>query len=209
MKPEIVSQLQGNTDSEHIAGLYFSYLGDTEVAHPIEDMRKALLGAIKTVLEVQKAVLKPEQFKDAASSLNLCTCMPLDCSHPTKLYSICLQPTGRRCLPSASGTIPLSSHLRSTRQPPPASRLTASILARASTRTKTPRQTIVRRKLMANISSLRPSPRVSPLFNSLEKAEYKTTSAYQKSAWTLMNKNELLMVDENINVKTEVVDISA
>ena len=76
MKPEVVSQLQGSTDSEHMAGLYISNLGDTEVAHSIEDMRNALLATIKTVLEVQKAVLKPEQLQNnaGASSLNLCTC---------------------------------------------------------------------------------------------------------------------------------------
>ena len=77
MKPEVVSQLQGSTDSEHMAGLYISNLGDTEVAHSIEDMRNALLATIKTVLEVQKAVLKPEQLQNngGASSLNLCACM--------------------------------------------------------------------------------------------------------------------------------------
>ncbi|KZV62591.1 N-terminal nucleophile aminohydrolase [Peniophora sp. CONT] len=176
MKPEIVSQLQGNTDSEHLAGLYFTYLGDTGVAHSIEDMRKALLGAIKTVLEVQNAVLTPEQLKDngGASSLNLCT------SDGQKMLAIRFR-----------------NH--PTQQPPS---LYTSTTAGIALNRKYPGSSLdTDEDVQADDRSAKTHGKHVIV------ASEPTT--FQQSAWTLMAKNELLMVDEHINVKTEIVNISA
>ncbi|KAI0031736.1 N-terminal nucleophile aminohydrolase [Vararia minispora EC-137] len=73
ISPSILAQLQGNTDSEHLAAVYMTHLGDAQAAHSLEEMKAALLHTIRDMMEVQKAVLSPDQLTKAASSLNLCT----------------------------------------------------------------------------------------------------------------------------------------
>jgi len=67
--------VQGGTDSEHIAALYMTYLtsgGDKESfekEYPVEEMERAMHGAVATVIELQKQILGGSA---APNSLNLC-----------------------------------------------------------------------------------------------------------------------------------------
>ncbi|EJU01085.1 N-terminal nucleophile aminohydrolase [Dacryopinax primogenitus] len=71
MSPKAHAAVQGSTDSEHVAALYMTYLGeDWERKYPLQEMKRALDRAIGTVLLLQKQ-LGPE--KAQANSLNLCT----------------------------------------------------------------------------------------------------------------------------------------
>ncbi|EJD54672.1 N-terminal nucleophile aminohydrolase [Auricularia subglabra TFB-10046 SS5] len=65
--------IQGSTDSEHIAALYFTYLApgdDWERTYPVVEMKRALDRTIATIIELQKQLPGPPVD---ANSLNLCT----------------------------------------------------------------------------------------------------------------------------------------
>ncbi|KAF9002999.1 nucleophile aminohydrolase [Cyathus striatus] len=62
------SMILGNTDTEHLAALYFTYLGDINKTYTAQEMRSAMAKAILKVQEVQRNVLG----KERANSLNLC-----------------------------------------------------------------------------------------------------------------------------------------
>ncbi|CAE6539525.1 unnamed protein product [Rhizoctonia solani] len=67
------ANVKGSTDSEHIAALYFTHLGDDWMAqYPLTKMKSALERAIADIIELQKK-LPAATAPFAASSLNLCT----------------------------------------------------------------------------------------------------------------------------------------
>ncbi|KAG8752993.1 hypothetical protein FRC12_011712 [Ceratobasidium sp. 428] len=73
MSPKAYGNIHGSTDSEHLAALYFTYLGeDWEAEYSLEDMKRALEHAISDVLALQRK-LPDAANPPAASSLNLCT----------------------------------------------------------------------------------------------------------------------------------------
>ncbi|KAF8598180.1 N-terminal nucleophile aminohydrolase [Ceratobasidium sp. AG-I] len=73
MTAKAYGNIAGSTDSEHLAALYFSYLGeDWSVVYSLQDMKHALERAIKCVIKLQGA-LPGATVPVAASSLNLCT----------------------------------------------------------------------------------------------------------------------------------------
>jgi len=73
MSPKAHAAVQGSTDSEHVAGLYMTYLGeDWEKKYPLAEMKRALDKAIGTVLRLQRKLLPKEKAAEA-NSLNLCT----------------------------------------------------------------------------------------------------------------------------------------
>ncbi|KII83803.1 hypothetical protein PLICRDRAFT_180146 [Plicaturopsis crispa FD-325 SS-3] len=65
--------IKGNSDTEHVAALYFTHLGDTNKTYTVEEMRDALASAIKDVADAQAEILSPEELQKSANSLNLCT----------------------------------------------------------------------------------------------------------------------------------------
>lgn len=73
MSDKAHGNVYGSTDSEHLAALYFTHLGDDwDAEYSLQDMKRALERAIKDVIELQEAL--PGATKPvAASSLNLCT----------------------------------------------------------------------------------------------------------------------------------------
>jgi predicted glutamine amidotransferase len=46
--------VKGTTDTEHVAALYFSFLGDFNVPHTLEEMRIAMEKAIHCIVDIQK-----------------------------------------------------------------------------------------------------------------------------------------------------------
>ena len=65
--------IYGSTDSEHIAALYFTHLGeDWDAEYSLQDMKRALERAVKDVIELQKALSDATQPL-TPSNLNLCT----------------------------------------------------------------------------------------------------------------------------------------
>jgi len=73
MSPKAHAAVMGSTDSEAVAGLYMTYLGeDWEKEYPIKEMKHALDRAIGTVLRLQRKLLPKEKAAEA-NSLNLCT----------------------------------------------------------------------------------------------------------------------------------------
>jgi glutamine amidotransferase len=73
ISPENVAWIKGNTDTEHVAALYFTHLGDTSITYPVGKMRDALAAAIRDIQEAQKVILSPADLANSANSLNLCT----------------------------------------------------------------------------------------------------------------------------------------
>lgn len=72
MTAKAYGNIGGSTDSEHLAALYFSYLGeDWGVEYSLQDMKLALESAIKCVIKLQAAL--PGATTVTPSSLNLCT----------------------------------------------------------------------------------------------------------------------------------------
>jgi len=70
MSVKVYESVLGSTDSEHLAGLYMTFLApndDWEVSYPLASMRAAMEKAIQTVVDIQKAAGVTD-----ASSLNLC-----------------------------------------------------------------------------------------------------------------------------------------
>lgn len=67
-KREYAAMISGNTDSEHFAALYFTYLGDINEVYGARRMRNALAKAIKTVQDIQVQVLG----KEVANEMNFC-----------------------------------------------------------------------------------------------------------------------------------------
>jgi glutamine amidotransferase len=65
--------IYGSTDSEHVAALYFTHLGDDwNAERSVDEMKVALERAIADVVELQRK-LPDATVPLAASSLNLCT----------------------------------------------------------------------------------------------------------------------------------------
>ena len=62
------AMIYGNTDSEHLAALYFTYLGDIDRQYSVEDMRDAMKKAVEFVRDTQIRVLG----KEVSNSMNLC-----------------------------------------------------------------------------------------------------------------------------------------
>lgn len=79
MSDKAAANVLGSTDSEHLAGLYFTYLGDDwERTYDLQEMKRALEKAISTVIRFQKEELSHKDGTNATvlvepSSLNLCT----------------------------------------------------------------------------------------------------------------------------------------
>ncbi|KZV87014.1 N-terminal nucleophile aminohydrolase [Exidia glandulosa HHB12029] len=72
MTPAAFENIQGSTDSEHVAALYFTYLApddNWERTYSVQEMKRALDKTISTVLQLQKKL--PGEVE--ANSLNLCT----------------------------------------------------------------------------------------------------------------------------------------
>lgn len=103
MSAKATQNVHGSTDSEHLAGLYMSFLGDDwERTYTLEEMREALEKAVQTVIHYQKEELDPKEKGSAKAeepnSLNLCTTdgvqllafrfrdSPLDVEQPPSLY---------------------------------------------------------------------------------------------------------------------------
>ena len=63
------AMIYGNTDSEHLAALYFTYLGDIDRQYPVETMRDAMKKAVEFVRDTQIRLLG----KEVSNSMNLCT----------------------------------------------------------------------------------------------------------------------------------------
>ncbi|KAF9267931.1 N-terminal nucleophile aminohydrolase [Marasmius fiardii PR-910] len=73
MSQKAFGNIHGSTDSEHLAALYMSYLGDAwDTVYSLEEMKLALEKAIGDVLDLQSK-LPGATTPIAASSLNLCT----------------------------------------------------------------------------------------------------------------------------------------
>ncbi|ESK93995.1 hypothetical protein Moror_12889 [Moniliophthora roreri MCA 2997] len=73
LSPKAYENIHGTTDTEHLAALYFTHLGDDwNAVYHLEDMKKALERAIADVFELQLR-LPGVTTPLAASSLNLCT----------------------------------------------------------------------------------------------------------------------------------------
>lgn len=62
------AMIYGNTDSEHFAALYYTYLGDIDAQYPVETMRDAMKKAVEFVRDTQIRVLG----KEVSNSMNLC-----------------------------------------------------------------------------------------------------------------------------------------
>jgi len=62
------AMIYGNTDSEHLAALYFTYLGDIDRQYPVGHMRDAMKKAVEFVRDAQIRVLGKEVY----NSMNLC-----------------------------------------------------------------------------------------------------------------------------------------
>jgi glutamine amidotransferase len=82
MSAKAAHNVHGSTDSEHLAGLYFTYLGeDWEQTYPLAEMKAALEKAIQTLIDFQKEEVNPnaspaphERSEDEGpNALNLCT----------------------------------------------------------------------------------------------------------------------------------------
>ena len=58
----------GNTDTEHLAALYFTYLGDIQKQYPAREMRNALAKAIMEVQNIQIRVLG----QNTPNNMNIC-----------------------------------------------------------------------------------------------------------------------------------------
>lgn len=67
-KREYAAMISGNTDSEHFAALYFTYLGDINEVYSARRMRDALAKAIRKVQNIQVEVLGQE----VANEMNFC-----------------------------------------------------------------------------------------------------------------------------------------
>ncbi|KAG8688736.1 hypothetical protein FRC08_011280 [Ceratobasidium sp. 394] len=73
MSAKAYGNIRGSTDSEHLAAMYHTHLGeDWEAEYSLEDMKRALERAIGDVLALQRQ-LPDATVPLAASSLNLCT----------------------------------------------------------------------------------------------------------------------------------------
>jgi len=74
MSPKAMTNIHGSTDSEHIAGLYMTYLGeDWNKQYPVAEMKAALDKAISTIIQLQTEINPPPSDGLQPSSLNLCT----------------------------------------------------------------------------------------------------------------------------------------
>ena len=62
------AMVYGNTDSEHLAALYFTYLGDIDRQYSANAMRDAMKKAVEFVRDAQIRVLG----KEVSNSMNLC-----------------------------------------------------------------------------------------------------------------------------------------
>jgi len=62
------AMIHGNTDSEHLAALYFTYLGDVDRQYPVEHMKDSMKKAVEFVRDTQIRMLG----KEVANSMNLC-----------------------------------------------------------------------------------------------------------------------------------------
>ncbi|KAI9834524.1 MAG: hypothetical protein M1819_002900 [Sarea resinae] len=77
MDEDVFANIKGSTDSEHLAGLYMTYLTDGkgkaawEEIYPTSKMQSALNKAVSTVIELQQKKLGPDGI--FASDLNLAT----------------------------------------------------------------------------------------------------------------------------------------
>jgi glutamine amidotransferase len=67
--------MKGTTDSEHMAALYMTHLGDDseEKTYTVNEMRDALAKTIADVQKIQSQVLSKEVLPNSANSLNLVT----------------------------------------------------------------------------------------------------------------------------------------
>lgn len=67
--------MKGTTDSEHLAALYMTYLGDgaDEKAFTTQEMKLALEKTIRTVQDIQQKVLPKDELEKGANDLNLVT----------------------------------------------------------------------------------------------------------------------------------------
>ncbi|KAK7050829.1 hypothetical protein VNI00_004940 [Paramarasmius palmivorus] len=73
LSPKAYQNIHGTTDTEHLAALYFTHLGDDwDAQYSLEDMKKALELAIVDVLLLQSQ-LPDATTPLAPSSLNICT----------------------------------------------------------------------------------------------------------------------------------------
>ncbi|KDQ54628.1 hypothetical protein JAAARDRAFT_160703 [Jaapia argillacea MUCL 33604] len=79
LSEEAMERVKGTTDSEHLAGLFFTMMeeqngGGASVwddEHPLENVKKALESAIAKIIEIQKRVLSQKGIPFEASSLNV------------------------------------------------------------------------------------------------------------------------------------------
>ncbi|CCO28285.1 hypothetical protein BN14_02280 [Rhizoctonia solani AG-1 IB] len=73
LSPKAYANVKGSTDSEHIAALYMTHLGDDwKAQYKLEDMKRALESAIADIIALQKKLPNATTPLEA-SSLNLCT----------------------------------------------------------------------------------------------------------------------------------------
>jgi glutamine amidotransferase len=70
---EYFAAMKGTTDSEHLAALYMTNLGEgaEEKEFTVQEMRDAMANTIRTLQDTQKKVLSKDQLEKAANSLNL------------------------------------------------------------------------------------------------------------------------------------------
>jgi len=68
ISPEYAAMIYGNTDTEHLAALYFTYLGDIQKQYSAREMKAAMNSAVAEVERIQVCVLG----KNTPNSMNLC-----------------------------------------------------------------------------------------------------------------------------------------
>jgi len=69
IRHKYLEMIDGNTDTEHFAALYFTYLGDINKTYSAFEMRNAIAKALWKVNEIQVKVLGYE----VSNEMNLCT----------------------------------------------------------------------------------------------------------------------------------------
>ena len=79
MSSAVYANIHGSTDSEHLAGLYMTYLTSSgpessfEKTYSLEEMNSAMCKTIETVITLQKTLIENSDGKRTPNSLNLCT----------------------------------------------------------------------------------------------------------------------------------------
>ncbi|KAL0488308.1 glutamine amidotransferase [Acrasis kona] len=177
---ESYNNIYGTTDTEHVAALYFTYLGDFQAEHSLEEMKVAMLKTLndlntminKFVQNTRGSISEDERAEECASSLNLVT---------------------------TDGKKLLCTRFRShaTQQPPS---LYYSTKAGIRLNRKYPGDpdspSVVNEKALKSADE-----------HSRHVIVASEPSTYEVSEWKLIKKNYMLCVDDNIVVSEELIEL--